>query len=223
MIIKNLDTEAGQYCGKDLSAGESYEITEEARLLWATDDSVLDAIDSEKLGVVVDDEPAGHATSKAMLLRSQAASLAVDKGSEGPDQTITANDWEVIDANRVIWDIEENYDLETNDFVVPYSGIYFCDGQWQITDMINVSSVEVAVFKREENETSYWFILDKKEFAPLAEVSTTQMSAGTNFDFYEGERYTIKIKITGLLSSAKISYDDDFTAWGFSFIRQLYK
>lgn len=48
---KNIDTESGTYCGKQLAASEEYLIPDKARLMWASDGDVLTAITSGKLQI----------------------------------------------------------------------------------------------------------------------------------------------------------------------------
>jgi hypothetical protein len=146
-----------------------------------------------------------------------ASSLAVDK--DGNDQSLSGNDWIVVTASQVLWDINNDYDMDTDDFVVPYDGIYFHDGQFRLVSMSNVTKVELTMFKRETEGDDYWFILDEK---PIASGQTEcQLSSGTTFNFYEDERYTVKIKLYGTDPTASIDGDDDFTAWGYSFSRRL--
>lgn len=142
------------------------------------------------------------------------SSLAVDK--DGNNQNISGNGWHTITGSRVLWDINQDWDGVSHDFVVPLDGVYNFDIQQKITNLSSVSRIEMALFKRidgnPEND-DYWFIIDEKSPDSLTEV---QMDGATQFDFYEGERYCIKIKLEGLFASATLSGNDDYTAWGFN-------
>jgi len=148
-------------------------------------------------------------------------SFAVDK--DGVDQLIEDEEWAVISGPNVLWDTQSNYDISNDDFIVGVQGIYLFDGQFKITDMENVATIEIAIFKREDPEDDYWFILNKRNV--VASSGETQMSGMTSLDFRANEKYTVKIKVTKshpmLSISAKISGSDDYTAWGYNFIRKL--
>lgn len=150
-------------------------------------------------------------------------SFAVDKGpGDGVDQVISDDSWTEVSAEQVLWDKNLDYDIETNNFNVHWKGVYSHDSQLMIKDCVNVSKVELAIFKREEPEDDYWFILDKKSIDSSNEV---QINGATSFNFDQGESYVLKIKLykadAGLDCSATISGSDDYTAWGFNYIRDL--
>jgi len=141
------------------------------------------------------------------------------------DQEVDGTNWIEVLPKRIIWDINQNYDIVNNDFVVPVDGIYYADGQFNVKNIQYCESIELAIFKREENGDDFWFILDKKI---INNQSEEQMTFNTLFDFYENEKYAIKIKLTkktNLLNfdpSCKINGSDDYTAWGYSFSKSLY-
>lgn len=140
-------------------------------------------------------------------------SLAVDKN--GINQNVSGTTEVTITSDRVLWDLSENYDVSTDDFVIPIDGVYFFDCQFKITNISNVATIELAIYKRGSPD-DYWFIIDKQNVSSLSEV---QLKGGTTFDFYKDERYTVKIILTKVLPlvacSCTISGDDDYTAWGF--------
>jgi hypothetical protein len=172
---------------------------------------------NESFSVFCDDTELSTQTGLAILAQDFNCSFAVDKANT--DQTLSdPGDWIEIPANNIIWDLSGDYDDETNDFVVPFDGVYYADVQMRIKDILLCSSIELAVFKRDDPD-DYWFILDRKILQGETDV---QLTATTSFDFYEGERYCLKIKISGALSSCKIDGSDDFTAWGFNFGKSLY-
>lgn len=141
-------------------------------------------------------------------------SVAVDK--EGIDQLVSGTSPVVINADRVLWDLHEDYDLDTEDFIVPIDGVYTFDCQIKLTNLSNVASVELAIYKRGTPD-DYWFILDKKDTNSLTEV---QLSGATSFDFYKDERYCLKLILTKVLPlvgcSCTIDGSDDYTAWGYN-------
>lgn len=161
-------------------------------------------------------------TAIAKITDTWTSSLAMDKGpNSGTDQSLSGNDFTVITAEQVLWDIDSNYDNDADDFVVGYDGIYSADGQIKLKSISNCTKIELALFKREEAEDDYWFILDEK---PIQSGQTeTLLSYATFFNFLEDERYCLKIKLYGENASATIDGNDDYTAWGYSFSRSIYK
>jgi hypothetical protein len=146
-----------------------------------------------------------------------ASSLAVDK--YGTDQVIGSSEWTVLTSERIIWDINSDYSKETDDFVVPYNGIFFHDGQFKFKNMSGVSEIEIALFKRGVENDDYWFVLAHSY--GLSGVPDIQISTGTSFDFYTGESYCVKIKLSGSTPSATVDGSDDYTSWGYTFSRRL--
>jgi len=147
-------------------------------------------------------------------------SLAVDR--DGVDQTIAVDDWVTVESERVIWDLNENYDSETDDIVIEMDGIYSFDIQLNILEQENVKDIELAIFKRETEADDYWFILDKQK----CEVGESiHLNGNTSFDFYSGDRYCLKIKANKIVSEDPCSFvingSDDYTAWGYNFIRKI--
>lgn len=143
------------------------------------------------------------------------SSLAVDKNNI--DQNITTS-WTTITSNRVIWDINNDYDIENNEFVIPRDGIYLLDLQIKLKSLLDVSTIILSLFKVGEVDEE-WFILDYKDY--LNDIS--QFTSAIEFDMYRGERYKIKIKMTGgLLVSGKIDGNDIYTAWGLTFQKPLF-
>lgn len=139
-------------------------------------------------------------------------SVAIDK--ENIDQNVIGTDPVVITANRILWDLHNDYDLPTEDFIVPIDGVYFFDIQLKLKNLSNTATVELALYKRGTPD-DYWFILDKKDVSSETEI---QLSGATSFDFYKDERYVLKLILTKILPlvecSCVIDGLDDYTAWG---------
>lgn len=153
-----------------------------------------------------------------LVLRS---SFAVDK--DGTDQSLSsANGWELLTYERIIWDLNSDYDTSTNDFLVPVDAIYKQDLKLRIKNISsNCSEIEVAVFLRGTPD-DYWFIIDRKhpEANSLTEVI---LSGAVSFDYYQDERYCVKIKLTASSGTATGDVDgsDDYSAWGYDLIQKL--
>ena len=145
--------------------------------------------------------------------------MAVDK--DGINQSISGTTEVVVTKNRVLWDFNNEYDDNTDDFVVEVDGVYAFDIQLRMINFINCDSVELAIYKRGDPD-DYWFILDKKS---VGINNNIQLGGSTLFDFYKGDRICIKIKLTkvsALLNVyADIDGDDDYTAWGYNFVRSI--
>lgn len=175
---------------------------------------------------------ANQAEYETWRLAKVAAEPSVDKsfffpslavGFENIDVVIPDDQWMDLAATRVIWDTNNNYKLGTSDFVVNRDGIYSFDIQAAFKELINVKYVEIAVFKREEPEDDYWFIIGKIN-VPAGETEV-HLGGSTSFDFYGGDRVCVKVKIykadEKLPCSCKINGSDDYTAWGYNLIRNI--
>jgi hypothetical protein len=216
--IKNISETAKTFCGQTIEPGNVYFIQDNEIINFANDEDFIAAINSEDILVYnADDESLAQETGVQVLTNHFHSSTAIDKN--GIDQEITGTDWTEITGERILWDLNGDYDVETNNFIVPFDGIYFSDLQIRVTDIVNVTDIELALFKRDTPVDDYWFILDKKEIYLETEC---QLSGSTSFDFYEGEEYVLKIKLSGTNASCTLSGSDDYTAMGYSFTRSLY-
>ena len=221
MILKNI---SGQQLNllKIWSIDEELSLNEEIRAHFAENSAVIEAINNSNLAILCEkcNQVLQTKTAIACLKKDFYSSLAVDK--DNIDQVIDeANNWVTISSNRILWDVNNDYLSSTFDFKVPFDGIYSADGQIKLVEITNCSKIELALFKRGEFFDDYWFILDEK---PIVSGQTeTLLSYSTFFDFYEDEKFCLKIKLCGENSSAKIVGEDDFTAWGYSFARNLHK
>jgi hypothetical protein len=213
--IKNIDSVMHTWNGQDIEPGDLYTLQFPDDHQSSEDDFVV-AITNDLAELYADNHLLPKQTAIRTLTKQFNSSVAVDRN--GSHQDLSGTGWIELDSTRVIWDIETNYDSDTNDFVVPYDGIYFADGQLHFKNILGVTNIEVALFKRGEPD-DYWFILEEQEVTAEAEV---HFDWATSFDFYEGERYCIKIKLSGLLPSCDLDGDDDLTAWGYNIIRNLY-
>lgn len=141
-------------------------------------------------------------------------SIAVDK--ENISQYASGVDPVTINAERILWDLHEDYDIDQNSFIVPIDGVYFFDCQIKLTNISNIACVELAIYKTGSPD-DYWFILDKKDVTSLSEI---QLSGATSFDFYKNDSFKLKLIMTKVLPmnqcSCTIDGSDDYTAWGYS-------
>jgi hypothetical protein len=213
--IKNVDSVEHVWCGQTIPAGEFYTL-QFADDHQQQDDDYVQAIVNDLAELYVDDILLTKETAIRTLTKEFRSSVAVDRN--GTHQDLSGTNWIELESTRTIWDIESNYDEANNDFVVPYEGIYFTDGQIHFKNLVGVTNIEVALFKRGEPD-DYWFILEEQETTGLVEA---HFDWATSFDMYEGERFCIKIKLSGLLPSCDVDGDDDVTAWGYNIIRNIY-
>lgn len=215
--IHNISGESKTYQGKTLSDGEYYLIPPPLYTEFSEDSDLLSDIMSGDI-VMSRDGVADLTTvenSLALLApMDYRVSVAIDK--EGIDQYASGTSAVTITADRILWDLHEDYDLENEAFVVPIDGVYFFDIQLRLTNLSNVSTIELALYKSGSPD-DYWFILDKKDVSSLSDI---QLSGATSFDFYKGDSYKVKLIMTKVLPlvecSCTIDGDDDFTAWGYS-------
>lgn len=144
----------------------------------------------------------------------QRSSLAVDK--DGVDQFTSGTTDTVINSERVIWDINNDYNTSEDCFIVPFDGVYSFDCQVRVKDISNCSFIELAIFKKTDEVDDYWFVIDRKEIGVQTSI---QLAGATLFDFYKNEEYDLRIILTKNLPliqcSCVIDGDNDYTAWGF--------
>ena len=225
-IVRNQTAEERSYCGQMIQAGESYEIEWLEDRRWQTNSDVFDAIDNGDLMVSdgfsdITDPGTAKIYMQSRIPMEYPSGCAIDL--DNVDQDLSGDDWNVVLGTRALWDFLVNYDLEAGDFIAPADAIYFFDLQIKVTDLSNVSFVEIAMFQRASPDDDYWFILGGAQ----TDITQTelQISNGTMFDMRYGERYCIKIRLTKtnplLDCSAKISGSDDYTAWGYDFRRPI--
>ena len=220
MILKNI---SGQQLNllKIWSIDEELSLNEEIRAHFAENSAVIEAINNSNLAILCEkcNQVLQTKTAIACLKKDFYSSLAVDK--DGEDQDLSGNNWTVVSSSRILWDANDDYLAESNDFKIPFDGVYSSDGQIKIINISNCTKIELALFKRKDGGDDYWFILDEKPI--VSGQSDTLLSYSTFFDFYEEEEYCLKIKLYGENASATINGEDDYTAWGYSFSRNLHK
>lgn len=219
-FIHNKTEDDKTYSGLFVPALSSIELQPELWREIGFNQGVANDILSEIICASVDGvEELPKKTSLALLQGRWESSTAIDK--DGENQSLSGDGWHEFTASRKIWDLNSDYDIESNNFKAPFNGVFFFDGQFRVSNFANVDYVEIALFKRGEPD-DYWFIIDRKYVDGKPELA---MSGSTYFDFYEDEEFCLKIRLNKVLPlvgcSASISGDDDFTAWGYSFGHQL--
>ena len=149
--------------------------------------------------------------------------IAVDYNNE--DEVLNVSgEWIDLKPKRTIWDNDQNFNLETGDIEVAETGIYLSTLKMTLTNVTNISKVELFIFKRLPDGDDQWFELDTK-FSGDIHDGVVKLSFATTFDFYNEEKYCFKIKLhkadENLDCEATIVGDDDYTAWDFSYLREL--
>lgn len=148
------------------------------------------------------------------------SSIAVDK--DGTDQTITGTSPVKVTADHVLWDFNGDYSTASSHFLVPASGIYVFDIQLKFKNLVNVTAVELALFRVGTGiggADEYWFILGK-QYVNIVD-SEIQISSFTRFDMVLEEQYCVKAILYGVSPSADVSGDASYSAWGFSYSTDL--
>lgn len=149
------------------------------------------------------------------------STVSVDKNNE--DQAVSGADWVKIEAKRVLWDLVGDYVLADSLINISQKGVYDYDIQVRVSDLVNVSAVEIALFQVGNEEDDYWFTLSRAYIAPGQ--ASVHMGNMTQFDFYPDEQYYVAIQLTStdpeLTCSATILGSDDYTAWGSSWSAPL--
>lgn len=130
--------------------------------------------------------------------------------TSGTDQELTGSDWVKVEPKRVIWGINNDWDLENNSWSPTVNGIFFHDPQIRIKNLVNVTCVELGIFVDDE----LWWISDQRY--PSATLTQLILRGAVHIDAYVGSQIDIRVRLTGDSPSATIDWDDDWTAWGFA-------
>lgn len=220
--IHNISLETKEYQGRDIPAGGFYRIPSPLYAEYSEDQQLIQDIQNGLVALSRDGENDISNIENSLLLLSTVefrCSVAIDKNNI--NQFMQGTDPVIVSADRILWDIGEDYDLATEDFVVPADGVYSFDSQIRVTNLSNVSSIELALYKRGQPD-DYWFILDKQAIGSQTEI---HLNGATEFDFYKDERYALKVimyKTLPLINcSCTINGNDDYTAWGYT-LRYLF-
>jgi len=214
-IIKNKSLETIRFLGIDLSPNGEYNVPSCKWDKMRDIENIYDLIDAGTLVVNNGIKDLSASEGKHLIRIDQEehiCSLAIDRNNV--DQDFDGTNWTELTAERILWDLNNNYNIETNEFTVPKDGIYYVDIQLRLKSLISVGEVELALFKRTEAGDDYWFILDNKSVTG----SSVHLSGATSFDMYKDEIFVFKAKLSGgLFISGKIDGNDDYTAWGITF------
>lgn len=223
-FIKNNSGQTKNYGYGDLPDGETWEFPSQGVLdRLANKPAFVADVLSGDIAVVQDENELKPKIGMNWLRYNSpvlTSSLALDK--DGTNQSISGNGWTVVTANRVLWDINEDYDNSTNDFVVPIDAVYRMDALMVVKNIVQCQQIELAIFKRGEPD-DYWFLVDRK-YPALLSLQEVVLSNNIAFDFYSEERYCLKIKMTPTIlgnPQATIDGDDDYTAWGYDLSKKL--
>lgn len=140
-------------------------------------------------------------------------SWAVDMGP-GPDfrLPIFGTDWVKLAGFHKLWDYGESLNEDGSVFEIKKTGVYSWDAQVRLVELDLVDAVELAIFKVEDPQDDFWFIMSRRDIAPGQTV--VQLSGNTQFDFRAGEKYYLAVRLLGVSPRANLSGDDDYTAWG---------
>jgi hypothetical protein len=133
-----------------------------------------------------------------------------DGVTSGTDQSVSGTDWVKVETKRVIWGLNNTWDLVGNGWSPTVNGIFFHDPQIRMKDMVDVTRVEIGIFV--DNEL--WWVSDQKDIA--SGVSSIILRGAVHIDAYVGSTLDVRVRLTGTSPTAKVDWDDDWTAWGFA-------
>lgn len=224
-FIKNVSGSTINYNHGDIANNETWEFPSSAVLSKIVNTTSLETDILNGDVVVVDNTLELSPTIGFSWLKynspTMMSSLAIDK--DGTNQDLTTDDWELVTADRVLWDINEDYVIADNDFLVPIDAIYKFDCNIRVYDLSNVAEIELAIFKRGDPD-DYWFIIDR-QYPSILNLTEVVLGKSIAFDMYKDELFCMKIKMTKVVAltaiSATIDGNDDYTAWGYDLSKKL--
>lgn len=220
--IKNVSGSSKVWAGLEIQDGSTYTVDAQYEAVqFSEDPEFLLDIDNNNVEVYNDTiEIIGKENIVAFLIDQYLPSLAVDLNNV--DFSVTTDDWTTVDSDRILWDLHNNYNQTSNDNEITVDQIASFDFKATVKNLVNVDEVEFALFKRAEPDDDYWFILDKRKVGADTDL---HMGGATFFDFYAGDKYTLKVKLYKTVPildcSADIEGSDDYTAWGYNCSRLL--
>lgn len=133
---------------------------------------------------------------------------------ENSNQSLSGTGVTVMTPTRKIWDINSDYSMSTNTWVPPSPGLYLLDYKIQIISMANVTRIQIGIYEA----GSLWLMLEDKN--KLTGEGVISFSGAVMMDGISDDSFDLRIQLsTALLNpTASINGDDDYTAWGWSFI-----
>jgi len=151
--------------------------------------------------------------------RSFASTFAVDKNDD-TDQLIDDVSTVLIVANRVLWDLLDDYNLSESAFYPSIDGIWNLNGTITVKSMVNVARIRIDIYR---NDELYFTVTDKY----VAAENALALPFSCDVDAYKSENHNFDIRIrldkidTNAEIEATISGSDEETAWGMTFLHPL--
>lgn len=205
--------------GTPIAPGAWYQIQHHELLNWQFDDQIAALISDGSLIVGNDDyglEIQRPSTAMAFL-RSSApfpSSFAIDK--EEIDQSISTDASTKITAERILWDLGEDFDLAESKFIAPVNGVWNANGTILINNFVNVSRLNLEIWRNDE----LWFVVGSWA------VNTADLYAvfSCDVDAYKtsSHEFDLRIRMEKIIPldacSAVISGLAEHTSWGMTFL-----
>lgn len=205
-----------------------YQIEQKELLRWQTSSDVEDSIISGDFvmsfdGVnLIDDSTAGVAFLRSFS--SYPSTYAVDKfdaENDLPvDQVVTTTDPTLIDAERKLWDLLNDFDISTSSFAPKLDGVWNLNGTVTLKDLENVQKISICIFRND----ALWFIAAERD---VGLDPTLSMAFSCDIDAYASYSHVfdLRIALTKIVEldpiSATISGLEEETAWGMTFLQVL--
>lgn len=157
-------------------------------------------------------------------MQGQPNAIAWDLG--GVDATFSGNEWITLNGS-LIWDLQNRNEYAGGGVYIPTErGIYLCDPCFKFRDLLNVTKIEIGLFKGED----LYFIVASRENIESGQSEASARGC-VSVDLFEGDQITFRVKLSGTEPSAVLyagseteeEGDDlnDYTAWGLTFVHRL--
>ena len=146
-----------------------------------------------------------------LIMMDYRSSYALDKN--GIDQDVSGTSAVPITANRVLWDLNHDVNLESSKFYPPLDGIWTLNGTVQVSSLSNCTQVAVQVWRNDE----LWFTVDQKTIGQGETRVALCFSCDMDCYFSSNHNFDVRIVLDGSSPSCTIDGSEDNTSWGASF------
>jgi len=221
--VHNTSLAVRSYQGREIGVGEFFQIPSESAAAFAYDAALIADIEDSVVALSWNEsDDFSNLTAAVSYLKATEryqSSFAVDKNDDSP-QTIDTTSVVLITAERVLWDLQGEYDLASSTFSPALDGVWNLNGTITVSDFVNIARVKVHIYR---NGDPWFTVVD----ASMAGETRRSLTFTCDVDAYASEAhdFDIRLQVEAVVGgdpvSIVISGTDEETAWGMTFLQVL--